>query len=81
MDIQHRTHINWITKGDQDIRFFAQAIKARQAKNSIMGTIDCNGRQTNSLGVMKARAIEYFSTLYSAPAQHPPIPNLNIVFD
>lgn len=58
MDIQQRVHINLITKGDQGTNFFAQAIRARQAKNSIMSTLDCNGRQTNSLVEMKARAVD-----------------------
>lgn len=81
MDIQQRAHINWITKGDQGTKFFAHSIKARQVKNSIIGTLDCNGRQTNSLGEMKTKAVAYFSDLYSAPAWHAPIPNLNIIFD
>lgn len=53
LDLQQRVHISWITQGDQVSKFFAQAIKARHAKNSIMGTLDAEGRQTNCLEEMK----------------------------
>lgn len=81
MDLQQRAHVSWLIKGGQGSKFFAQAIKARQAKNSVMGTLDINGTQTNSLTEMKNRVISYFTVLYYAPERAPPIPNLNIVFE
>lgn len=72
LDLQQRAHVSWLTKGDHGSKFFAQAIKSRQAKNSVMGTLDINGIQTNSLAEMKNRALEYFTNLYSTPMSPPP---------
>lgn len=78
MDLQQRAHANWIKEGDQGTRFFAQAIKSRQTRNSIMGTLDNSGIQTNSLEEMKERATNYFSGLFSVSDRPRPIPNLNL---
>lgn len=81
MDLQQRAHVNWLTKEDQGSKFFAQAIKARHARNSILGTLDMNGIQTNTLAAIKERAVNYFSTLYMAPNRSRPISNLNIIIE
>lgn len=78
MDLQQCAHASWIKEGDQRTNFFTQAIKSWQARNSIMGTIDNRGNQTNSLEEMKRRATEYFDELFSAQSRPRPIPNLNI---
>lgn len=78
LDLQHRAHVNWLTQGDQGSKFFARAIKARQARNSVMRTIDEEERQTNSMEEMKSMAVDYFTTLYVAENRTPPIPNLNL---
>lgn len=49
LDLQQRAHVNWLAKGDQGSRFFAQAIKARQARNSIMGTYPRQKWDSNEL--------------------------------
>lgn len=49
--------------------------------NSIMGTLDYEGKQTNCLDEMKNRAIVYFAQLYASEDRPPPIPNLNIDTD
>lgn len=45
-----------------------------------MGTLDADGRHTNSMDEMKLRADDYFTELYSAENRTPPLPNLNIIF-
>lgn len=77
-DLRQKAHIEWITLGDQSTRFFAQAIKARHARNSIMRTINEEGRQTNSMSDMKARATTYFTDLFNVENREKPISNLNI---
>lgn len=46
-----------------------------------MGTLDSEGKQTNSMEEMKSRAVSYFTSLFSSSPRQTPIPNLNITIE
>lgn len=69
-------------EGDQRIAIFPRAlIKKHQSKKCIMRIIGVDGIQTNSLAIVKDRAIRYFQDIYSCEPHEMSLPNLNLRFD
>lgn len=58
--------MEWLVGGDQSTTFFARAMINGNAKNSLMRTMDEEGRQMSSLAMMKDRVVTHFTTLYSS---------------
>lgn len=72
--LRQKSKLHWLKVGDKNNRFFHNAVKERQAKNSIKEITDPNGVQLATQEDIKSEAIRFFTGLLTTkPADYSPI--------
>lgn len=72
MDLRKKAHVAWLTQIDMSSKFFSEMTRKRQAKNSILGSIEANGLPTVTLDVMKEHTKQHFINLFDCEERSTP---------